>query len=338
MAKRSKARWGWLWLVGIVWDIALVCLAYVAVVGLLALAGKLGERAEMWMFSLWVLAGVGGFMFMWGLGLVGILALVRLKRIEQSSAAAAAVAQKTLACETAQEAILTNISENLLISDAIKSVAFRQKDRQVIVDAIRQDMRAEQWESAELLIDDMERRLGCRQRAGELRDEMEHLKNSTRHEKIEAAVKDIHSLWMIHRYEEALQEADVLNRLYPEEERVHDLGEATEKHRQGHKQQLLKRLDKAVQNEDAEQGVELLKLLDAFLTPTEGAALKESARGVFRAKLQQMGVKFSLFVTEKKWDKALRLGQEIMSEFPNSRMAEEVREKLPVLERRAADG
>ena len=40
----------------------------------------------------------------------------------------------------------------------------------------------------------------------------------------------------------------------------------------------------------------------------EAAALEESARGVFRARLHKMGVQFSLFVTEKAWNKALKLG------------------------------
>ena len=89
--------------------------------------------------------------------------------------------------------------------------------------------------------------------------------------------------------------------------------------------------------DDLDQGVDVLKLLDGFLTPTEGAALKESARGVFRAKLQKLGVQFSLFVTEKKWTQALELGNEIIAEFPNSRMAQEVRERLQILHQRATN-
>ncbi len=104
-----------------------------------------------------------------------------------------------------------------------------------------------------------------------------------------------------------------------------------------HKKELLARWDKAVQDNDVEQGVELLKLLDQHLTPTEAAALEESARGVFKAKLHNMGVQFSLFVTEKKWSRALKIGREIIDEYPNSRMAQEVRDKLEVLEKRASE-
>ena len=75
--------------------------------------------------------------------------------------------------------------------------------------------------------------------------------------------------------------------------------------------------------------------MDNYLTPTEAAALEESARDVFRARLHNMGVQFSLFVTEQAWHKALKLGKEIIREYPNSRMAEEVRQKIDTLKQRA---
>ena len=125
-------------------------------------------------------------------------------------------------------------------------------------------------------------------------------------------------------------------KMYPQSDRVQALEGQTNKRQQEHKKDLLARWDKAVKNNDVDQGVELLKLLDNYLTPTEAAALEESARGVFKAKLHHMGVEFTKFVTEKEWSQALKLGKEIIQEFPNTRMAQEVRDKLPVLEERAA--
>ena len=68
-----------------------------------------------------------------------------------------------------------------------------------------------------------------------------------------------------------------------------------------------------------------------YLTPNEGLALQEAARDVFRNKLHSLGVQFSLAVSEKQWAKALETGQQIIHDFPNSRMAEEIREKVDVL-------
>ena len=68
-----------------------------------------------------------------------------------------------------------------------------------------------------------------------------------------------------------------------------------------------------------------------YLTPNEGLALQEAAKDVFKTKLHNMGVKFSVAVTEKQWVTALDVGEQIVGDFPNSRMAEEIRAKLDVL-------
>ncbi len=78
-----------------------------------------------------------------------------------------------------------------------------------------------------------------------------------------------------------------------------------------------------------------LRELDTYLTPTEGLALKESASSVFRTKLHNLGVQFALAVTEKKWAGALEAGQQIVRDFPNSRMSHEIRSKMDILQARA---
>jgi len=237
--------------------------------------------------------------------------------------------------QTQNEAILTNINENLLLSDAIKSIAFRQKDRSVLEQAIREDLNMEHWDSAAWLIDELERRFGGKQEAQKLREEMTRSQNSTLMEKQQTAIKELESLWMIHHYREAQQwEEDLLKR-YPNNETIKAVQGETERKRLKHKKELLEQLDKASQENDLDRGVEILKLLDNYLTPTEAAALEESARDVFRARLHNMGVQFSLYVTEKTWDKALQIGKQIIKEYPNSRMAQEVREKIHALESRA---
>jgi hypothetical protein len=68
-----------------------------------------------------------------------------------------------------------------------------------------------------------------------------------------------------------------------------------------------------------------------YLTPNEGLALQEAARDVFRTKLHNLGVQFSLAVSEKQWTQALQTGRQIIRDFPNSRMADEIREKVDIL-------
>lgn len=294
---------------------------------LMILAGETAASRTTWaIFLVMAFAGVA---------LTCVFMLIFLGTLGAQGDSAVSDLRRIMSSQKHSEAILTNINENLLLSDSIKSVAFRQKDRTVLQNAIHQDIRSEQWDSAELLIAELEKRFGYRQEAQQLRQEMHNYRNASVQEKISDSIKNIDSLWTIHRYDEAQNEVEILTTLYPDDQRVRDLQGQTERRRDQHKRELLDRWDKTVQKNDVEQGVEILKLLDSYLTPSEAAALEESARGVFRAKLHNMGLQFSIYVTEKKWHQALNIGQEIIAEYPNSRMAQEVRDKLEILTMRA---
>jgi len=101
--------------------------------------------------------------------------------------------------------------------------------------------------------------------------------------------------------------------------------------KQQRKRILLAAWDDAVKGQETDRSLELLKELDSYLTPNEGSALQEAARDVFRTKLHNMGVQFAIAVTEKQWAGALDIGRQIIKDFPNSKMSEEIRGKLAVL-------
>jgi hypothetical protein len=106
--------------------------------------------------------------------------------------------------------------------------------------------------------------------------------------------------------------------------------------KQERKKILLTTWDDAVKRQDTDRSLEILRELDLYLTPNEGLALQEAARDVFRNKLHNLGVQFSLAVSEKRWSKAVETGRQITHDFPNSRMAEEIREKWDVLKQKVA--
>ena len=94
---------------------------------------------------------------------------------------------------------------------------------------------------------------------------------------------------------------------------------------------LLNAWDDAVKRQATDRSLEILRELDMYLTPNEGLALQEAAREVFRTKLHNLGVQFSLAVSDRNWVEALEIGEEIMRGFPNSRMAKEIRERHEAL-------
>src|SRR5262245_60786289 len=138
-----------------------------------------------------------------------------------------------------------------------------------------------------------------------------------------------------HDWERARHGMDHLLKRYAEHPGVRALPQDFETRRSEHKRRLLKEWDEAVQRDEVDRGIRVLRELDQYLTPNEAQALKEAARDVFRARLHQLGVQFSLAVTDGQWNRAMDIGNQIMNEFPNSRMANEVRERFKVLQQRA---
>ena len=90
--------------------------------------------------------------------------------------------------------------------------------------------------------------------------------------------------------------------------------------------------DDAVKRQETDRSLDILRELDFYLTPNEGFALQEAARDVFRTKLHNLGVQFAIAVTEKRWVNALEIGEHIINDFPNSKMCEEIRGKLGILQ------
>jgi hypothetical protein len=119
---------------------------------------------------------------------------------------------------------------------------------------------------------------------------------------------------------------------HPESEKAKALRYKLVEMKERRKRMLLASWDEAVKHQETDRSLEILKELDMYLTPNEALALQEAARDAFRTKLHNLGVRFSLAVSERQWTSALEIGRQIMQDFPNSRMSVEIRDKLDVLQ------
>jgi outer membrane protein assembly factor BamD (BamD/ComL family) len=68
--------------------------------------------------------------------------------------------------------------------------------------------------------------------------------------------------------------------------------------------------------------------LDQHLTAAEAEPLRELARGVITKARENLGAQFKLAVRDRQWREAVPIGERIIAEFPNSRMAAEVRDVI----------
>lgn len=223
------------------------------------------------------------------------------------------------------------------LSDQAKSLIFRDRELEALRESIHEDLNRQDFASAQVLIDTMETRFSCAVEAARLRTEIATLQSATLQEKIDSTVARIQQTMERHDWPRAAREIQKVQRLYSNSPKVLALSEQLETAKVRHKSDLLQAYDEAVRKKDVDRSIELLKELDRYLTPQEAAALEESARGVFRAKLHNLNVQFALRVTEAQWTDAIAVGEEIVREFPNTRMAEEVRQKMDMLKTRAAE-
>jgi len=241
-----------------------------------------------------------------------------------------------------QSNILLTIAAGSRISDATRSITNREEDREALRGAIREELAREDWEAALNLVEQMEKRFGYQDEAERLREQVIRERTDRMRERLNEALERIEGHWGGFEWDRAKQEMDRLRRVLPDDKRVARLPEEQLRRRETRKKELLAAWEMAVRQPDSPEGemgvdqaIGVLKELDPYLTRDEARQLEESARGVFKAKLVQLGMQFEYYVKEHRWRDALEAGIQIIDEFPNSRMAREVQGMEGVLRQRA---
>jgi hypothetical protein len=248
-----------------------------------------------------------------------------------------AVVQSIVARLDQVTAQLKLMGDQQLLSDRAKHIAFRDKDRDAIRRAVQEDIARQDWDAATKLADDMEREFGLKAEAERFREEIRVKCKECALKQVEEGLAAIDKHTRAEQWNSALREAEKLMQSHGDDERVRNLPRDIEARRQAYKQQLLESWNEAVARHDVDGSIEILKQLDTYLTPREAEGMQETARHIFREKLNTLGKQFATSVQEHRWAEATRVGDAIVRDFPNTRIAQEVREKMDVLRKRAAE-
>ena len=232
--------------------------------------------------------------------------------------------------------LLRSINERLLISNEAKRYSGRKHDSEVLRRAIQEDLAAKDLDGALRLAKELSDAYGYDQESEEVREKIQHTRAAQYQERVNQAINQLEILLAEHRWEEASAEAAKIQRLYPESHRVVDLTRRVKQAWEQQRHDLERQFLEAAKRDDIELAMDLLKQLDRYLSPQDTEPFTEVARGVIGKKKDNLGVQFKLAVHDRDWIGATHVGEQIIREFPNSRMADEVRSMIDLLRERAA--
>jgi hypothetical protein len=230
---------------------------------------------------------------------------------------------------------IENLAEQQSLSDEACRVLNRRRDRELLLRAIEEDMGAEDWEAAMVLVKELAERFGYRSDAEEYRQRIDQARFETVQRRVNEGIANLESLIEQRRWDQALVEAARIGRLYPDSPRVDGLRHRVEHARQLYKADLERRFLLAAEREEVDAAMAMLRELDAYLTEPDAEPFREVARGVIGKARDNLGAQFKLAVHDRNWARAEEIGERLIEQFPNSRMAQEVRGMLDSIRARA---
>jgi hypothetical protein len=234
-----------------------------------------------------------------------------------------------------QTRLLAQIHEHTMLSEGSKRVIYRPKELQLLRSAIEDDIARGDYDAALTLCRTMAEEFGFREEAERFRDTIEAARRESYESQVREAMGVLDDALNRRDWAAAHSESARMKRLFPEASVVSELDARIGSARVEHKQHLTERFLAAASHGDVENAMGLLRELDRYLTRAEAQELQEAASGVVSRHRENLSVQFNIAVRDRNWTEAVKAGNDIVREFPNSKMAGEVRAMLDVLRTRA---
>lgn len=234
-----------------------------------------------------------------------------------------------------QRQLLGEISQSAHLSDMAKEVIYRDMDRKGLREAVLAKLHQLDFAGTFALIENIAHRPGYKNLAEELKLEADKYRGANESERRTQSISYIEKLFENSQWAQARAQIESYAKSFDDKGTAESMMRKLNGLRDERKRELMAKWNDSVKKQDVDASLLILKELDGYLTQAEGMALQESAREVFRSKLQSLGVQFSLAVNEKRWANALEIGEEIMKDFPNTKMAQEIRDGIEAIRQRA---
>ena len=232
--------------------------------------------------------------------------------------------------------LLNQIHDHVLLSDNAKRVLFREREVQMMRQTIEDDIKAGKYDLALTICDEIADVFGYREEAESFRMQILQRRQVHNEQQVGAAISELDQLLLARRWQDAHHHAMRLRRLFPDSHHVHHLDQRFMAARDHAQRELEGAFREAAGRDDVETAMPILRELDQYLTPEDGERLREIADGVVRKHRDNLGTQFKLAVNDHRWAQAAAIGETIISEFPNTKMADEARSMIGLLRSRAA--
>lgn len=233
--------------------------------------------------------------------------------------------------------LLKEIGEHVMLSDSAKRVLFRDREHELLQQTIEGDIESCSFNRALVLCDDLERMLGTSPEAEQLRERVLVARNRQLAAEIQHESDAVMALLESGEWEGADRAAERLRRLYPDSPALHGLQARLATAKGRWKRDLETSFLDAAERGEIELAMDLLRTLDRVLEPGEAEHVRTAAGNVLEQHREVVSTRFKLAVNDHQWATALQVGREIIAEFPNDTMADEVREMMPTLEAKATE-
>ncbi len=234
--------------------------------------------------------------------------------------------------------LLHSINDRLLLSDTAKRIAYRQHDLAALRRAIREDIDKGQFDAAMVLVQEMSHTFGYREESELFREQITAARKAELEKKISVAMEQLNHLIANNDFRAAGLMAAKMAGVYPANERENNIVAYVEEMKEQHKKRLQQAMHAARERGEVEKAWQVLRELDGYLTPKEAELFREEARDVIARMRDNMGTQYRMAVENQEWHRAQVIAEQIIRDFPNTRMADEARSMLPQLRQRAAEG
>lgn len=231
--------------------------------------------------------------------------------------------------------VLDEIRDIGMLSDTAKRILFRDREMELLRQTIEEDIERGDFNAGLVLCRDLERLFGYTEEAEQLRQRVLLARNSQLAAKIHQEAAIVTGMLAQGRLDEAEEAGQRLHRMYPDSPALHGLQARLRSSRQQMKRDLKSEFLTAAERGDTQTAMAKLRQLDHFLNPDEVADVHTVAAGIIGQHREALSARFKMAVSDHRWDEAVNAGEQIIEDFPNDRMAVEVRGMLPLLRERA---